>query len=50
MAIMFNGEFVCLGKAEEIKEKYGYGYEMEVGIRPILETRFEKMLKLIWKI
>ena len=27
MGIMVNGEFVCLGKADEIKNKYGYGYE-----------------------
>ena len=45
MAIMVNGEFVCLGKAEEIKEKYGYGYEMEVRIKPLSEQKFEKILK-----
>ena len=45
MAIMVNGEFVCLGKANEIKEKYGYGYEIEVRIKPLSETKFEKTLK-----
>ena len=45
MAIMHNGEFICLGTAEEIKEKYGYGYEMEVRIRPLTEEKFEKILK-----
>ena len=45
MAIMVNGEFVCLGKAEEIKEKYGYGYEIEVRIKPLSEKKFEKILK-----
>ena len=30
MAIMVNGEFVCLGKANEIKDKYGYGYELNL--------------------
>ena len=45
MAIMVNGEFVCLGKANEIKEKYGYGYEIEVRIKPLSETKFERTLK-----
>ena len=45
MAIMVNGEFVCLGKANEIKEKYGYGYEIEVRIKPLSELKFEKILK-----
>ena len=45
IAIMVNGEFVCLGKAEEIKEKYGYGYEIEVRIKPLSEHKFEKILK-----
>ena len=43
MAIMVNGEFVCLGKAGEIKEKYGYGYEVEVRIKPLSEKQFEKI-------
>ena len=46
MAIMVNGEFVCLGKAGEIKEKYGYGYEIEVRIKPLSERKFEKIIKL----
>jgi len=46
MAIMVNGEFVCLGKAGEIKEKYGYGYEIEVRIKPLSERKFEKIVKL----
>ena len=44
MAIMVNGEFVCLGKAGEIKEKYGYGYEIEVRIKPLSENKFEKTI------
>ena len=44
MAIMVNGEFVCLGKAGEIKEKYGYGYELEVSIKPLSENKFEKII------
>ena len=40
MAIMVNGEFVCLGRAGQIKEKYGYGYEIEVRIKPLSEEKF----------
>lgn len=42
MAIMVNGEFVCLGKSGQIKEKYGYGYEVDVRIKPLSENKFEK--------
>ena len=45
MAIMVNGEFVCLGRAGQIKEKYGYGYEIEVRIKPLSEIKFEKIIK-----
>ena len=45
MAIMVNGEFVCLGKAGEIKDKYGYGYEVEVRIKPLSEKKFDKIIK-----
>ena len=37
MGIMVNGEFVCLGRANEIKNKYGYGYELNVRIKPMSE-------------
>jgi ATP-binding cassette subfamily A (ABC1) protein 3 len=39
MAIMVNGEFVCLGKAYEIKNKYGYGYELNLRIKPMTENK-----------
>ena len=39
MAIMVNGEFVCLGKANEIKDKYGYGYELNLRIKPMTEEQ-----------
>ena len=45
MAILVKGEFVCMGKADEIKEKYGYGFEIEVRIRPLSEQNFEKILE-----
>jgi ABC-type multidrug transport system ATPase subunit len=44
MAIMVNGEFVCLGRAGQIKEKYGYGYEIELRIKPLSEKKFEKII------
>jgi ATP-binding cassette subfamily A (ABC1) protein 3 len=37
MGIMVNGEFACLGKAYEIKNKYGYGYELNLRIKPMSE-------------
>ena len=39
MAIMVNGEFVCLGKAHEIKNKYGYGYELNLRVKPMTEEQ-----------
>ena len=39
MAIMVNGEFVCIGKANEIKNKYGYGYELNLRIKPMTEEQ-----------
>ena len=44
MGIMVNGEFVCLGKANQIKEKYGYGYEVNVIIKPMNDTQQEEIL------
>jgi ABC-type multidrug transport system ATPase subunit len=34
MGIMVNGEFVCLGTSNYIKETYGYGYEIDIRIKP----------------
>jgi len=39
MGIMVNGEFVCMGKANQIKDKYGYGYEADVRIKPMSESQ-----------
>ena len=44
IAIMVNGEFVCFGKANQIKEKYGYGYEANVRIKPLPEKQFNELL------
>ena len=43
MGIMVNGEFVCLGKANEIKNKYGYGYELNLRIKPMTEEQEEQL-------
>jgi len=42
---MINGEFICLGSANQIKERYGYGYEIEVRIKPLSENKFEEILR-----
>ena len=39
MGIMVNGEFVCMGKANQIKDKYGFGYEADVRIKPMTEIQ-----------
>ena len=44
ISIMVNGEFVCFGKANQIKEKYGYGYEANVRIKPLSEDQFKDLL------
>ena len=44
MGIMVNGEFVCLGKASQIKEKYGYGYEIDIRIKPMNEMQQNEYL------
>ena len=46
MAIMVNGEFVCLGKANQIKEKYGFGYEANVSIKPMSEKQKKEVLNM----
>jgi len=44
MGIMVNGEFVCLGTANQIKEKYGYGYEADVRIKPMSQLQQKEVL------
>ena len=46
MGIMVNGEFVCLGKANQIKDKYGYGYEADVRIKPMSEKQQEELFNM----
>ena len=44
MGIMVNGEFVCLGTADEIKEKYGYGFEVNVRVKPFPQIQQIELL------
>ena len=44
MGIMVNGEFVCLGTANQIKDKYGYGYEADVRIKPMSKEMQSEIL------
>ena len=43
MGIMVNGEFVCLGSSNEIKERYGYGYEIDVRIKPLNQEKLDQI-------
>lgn len=43
MGIMVNGEFACLGTAQGIKEKYGYGYEIDVRITPLSKRKLRNI-------
>jgi ATP-binding cassette subfamily A (ABC1) protein 3 len=45
MGIMVNGEFVCIGTADEIKEKYGYGFEANVRIKPFNQEQQIQLLR-----
>ena len=49
MGIMVNGEFVCLGKASQIKERYGYGYEIDIRIKPLSTEQQNEIIKRINK-
>ena len=45
MGIMVNGEFVCLGTSQQIKDKYGYGYEADIRIKPMTQEEQKKILE-----
>ena len=44
MGIMVNGEFVCLGSSNYIKETYGYGYEIDIRIKPFEQEKLNEIL------
>ena len=43
MGIMVNGEFVCLGTSNYIKETYGYGYEIDIRIKPMEQSKLNSI-------
>jgi ABC-type multidrug transport system ATPase subunit len=45
MGIMVNGEFVCMGTANYIKENYGYGFEIDVRIKPFEQKKLYKIIQ-----
>lgn len=44
MGIMVAGKFKCLGTSQYIKDKYGFGYEIDLRIKNIPERIKEEML------
>ena len=45
MGIMVNGEFVCMGTANYIKETYGYGFEIDVRIKPFDQNKLSQIIQ-----
>ena len=45
IGIMVNGEFVCLGTCNYIKETYGYGYDLDIRIKPMEQNELYGMIK-----
>jgi len=45
MGIMVNGEFVCLGTSNYIKESYGYGYDIDIRIKPFEQSKMNELIK-----
>ena len=45
MGIMVNGEFVCMGSANYIKENYGYGFEIDVRIKPFEQKKLYQIIE-----
>ena len=45
MGIMVNGEFVCLGTSNYIKETYGFGYDIDIRIKPLEQQKMNNIIK-----
>ena len=45
IGIMVNGQFRSLGTSQTIKDKYGYGYEIDLRIQTIPETLKEVLIR-----
>jgi len=44
IGIMVNGQFQCLGTSQQIKEKYGTGYEIPIRIANIPEEQLKEQI------
>ena len=44
IGIMVNGQFKCLGSSNYLKEKYGFGYEINIQISGLSENKMKKMI------
>ena len=42
---MVNGEFVCMGTSNYIKDNYGYGFEIDVRIKPFEQKKLYKIIQ-----
>ena len=45
IGIMVNGEFVCLGTCNYVKETYGYGYDIDIRIKPMEQNELYTTIK-----
>jgi len=45
IGIMVNGEFVCLGSCNYVKETYGYGYDIDIRIKPMEQNELYTTIK-----
>jgi ATP-binding cassette subfamily A (ABC1) protein 3 len=43
IGVMYNGEFICLDEAYGIKNRYGYGYKLNIRIKPLSEELENKL-------
>ena len=44
IGIMVNGQFKCLGSSNYLKEKYGYGYEINLQISALSENKMKNII------
>jgi len=45
IGIMVNGQFKCLGTSQAIKDKYGFGYELDLRIKTLPENVLSEYLR-----
>lgn len=49
MGIMVGGQFKCIGTSQYIKDKYGYGYEIDIRIMNIPNSERDYLLSKVGK-